>query len=275
VRDWGRQPRGPKKQKQAPAAPRIPFIAYPSKDGIEIRVGRGSADNDKLSCDPAFRDGPDWWMHVAGHPGSHVVIRSHADDLPSSAPETIKDAAALDAKYSKVASLKRLWTTGTRMYCTRWRDSKYVHEQTCLRSESCPWFALRVPSPLSERLPLRCCTVHTTRLTNAIGTCNAREQGPQRGKVGVSLVRCRQVSKPSGAKAGLVRLNGDVETIKVDVKAEVRHDAAFMYHSRHAARRLSMIKRQSALQQQLHASNLSTAISSCLVLMPPWPYSRR
>ena len=52
-------------------------------------------------------------------------------------------------------------------------------------------------------------------------------QGPQRGKVGVSLVRCRQVTKPSGAKAGLVQLNGDVSTVKVDVKAEVTCNMAF------------------------------------------------
>ena len=44
-------------------------------------------------------------------------------------------------------------------------------------------------------------------------------QGPQRGKVGVSYVRCRQVSKPSGAKAGLVQLSGDVGVLKVDVAA--------------------------------------------------------
>jgi hypothetical protein len=44
-------------------------------------------------------------------------------------------------------------------------------------------------------------------------------QAPQRGKVGVSYVRCRQVSKPNGAKAGLVQLSGDVGVLKVDVAA--------------------------------------------------------
>jgi hypothetical protein len=37
-------------------------------------------------------------MHAAGFPGSHVVIRSQEDDIPE---ETIRDAAALSAKYSK------------------------------------------------------------------------------------------------------------------------------------------------------------------------------
>jgi len=35
--------------------------------------------------------------------------------------------------------------------------------------------------------------------------------------VKVSVVRCRQVSKPKGAKAGLVRLSGDVRTMEVRV----------------------------------------------------------
>ena len=36
----------------------------------------------------------------------------------------------------------------------------------------------------------------------------------------MSLCRCRQVSKPRGAKAGLVHLSGDVRTLKSDIAAE-------------------------------------------------------
>ena len=49
-----------------------------------------------------YRDSADWWMHAAGHAGSHVVIRSHHDDLPTLFPDTMKDAATLSAKNSKV-----------------------------------------------------------------------------------------------------------------------------------------------------------------------------
>jgi hypothetical protein len=42
----------------------------------------------------------------------------------------------------------------------------------------------------------------------------------QSGKSSVSLVRCRQVSKPKGAQAGLVQLSGDVKIITVNVKNE-------------------------------------------------------
>jgi predicted ribosome quality control (RQC) complex YloA/Tae2 family protein len=44
------------------------------------------------------RDGADWWMHASGCPGSHVVIRSHDNDLDK---DVIKDAAALAARQSK------------------------------------------------------------------------------------------------------------------------------------------------------------------------------
>ncbi len=142
-----KQERGPKKPKGEKPKARMPYHVYQSAAGLEIRVGRGASDNDELSCNPAHRDGADWWMHVAGCAGSHVVIRSHDDQLPETARETLLDAALLAVVNSKA---------------------------------------------------------------------------PQSGKVPLSIVRCRQVSKPGGAKAGLVRLNGDILTVKVDAKAEAK-----------------------------------------------------
>ena len=147
-----RPPRGPKKVKNAnknAVRPRRPYFAYgstPSMDGnnsdnnnetpTEIRVGRTSEDNDIVSLDPT-NDPNEWWMHAAGCPGSHVVIKSTA---PSDS--ALLDAALLAAKFSKASQV---------------------------------------------------------------------------GRVKVSVVRCRQVSKPKGAKAGLVRLSGDVRTMEVRV----------------------------------------------------------
>ena len=42
------------------------------------------------------------WLHVANNPGSHVVIRSVDDNLPTLYPETLKDAALLAGVNSKV-----------------------------------------------------------------------------------------------------------------------------------------------------------------------------
>ena len=138
-------PRPAKKRKQKPSAagPRKPYWTFVSADGVDIRVGRTSSDNDEVSCDPKCRDAADWWMHAAGCPGSHVVIRYAGDDGPPR--ETLVDAATLAAAHSKAT---------------------------------------------------------------------------QTGKARVSLVRCRQVSKPRGAKPGLVQLSGEVRTVTVCVKDE-------------------------------------------------------
>jgi len=138
-------PRGESKPKGKPAAPRKPYFPYLSADGIIIRVGREAPDNDILSCDPNYRLPDEWWLHVSGYAGSHVVIRSTSDTLPTDQYETLKDAALLAAVNSKAASSS---------------------------------------------------------------------------KVAVTFTRCRNVSKPSGAKAGLVQLRGEVATVNINIKAE-------------------------------------------------------
>lgn len=111
-----RQPRGPKKEKgPRKEAPRKPYFTYTSKKNIEIRVGRRSEDNDELSCNPEHGDGPDWWMHASGCPGSHVVIRCHDEQLD---PDVKKDAAALAARQSKCGG------NSIKVNLCRWRDVK-------------------------------------------------------------------------------------------------------------------------------------------------------
>jgi predicted ribosome quality control (RQC) complex YloA/Tae2 family protein len=88
--------------------PRVPFREYKSLDDILICVGKSAIDNDKLSCDPQHRGDDEWWLHVSGYPGSHVVIRSADDDLPARFPRTVLDAALLAAKFSRATSHKCL-----------------------------------------------------------------------------------------------------------------------------------------------------------------------
>lgn len=141
-------PRGPKKAKSPPSnGPRLPYNEFISQDGIEIRVGRRAEDNDELSCNPEHRDSSDWWMHVAGCPGSHVVIRCHDNDLPAKFKQTVSEAAILAAVNSKAN---------------------------------------------------------------------------KSGKVGVSLTRCRDVTKPRGAKPGLVQLRGSIATVTIDMNVAAR-----------------------------------------------------
>lgn len=77
---------------------RLPYRRYYTSNKTEIRVGKQAEDNDQLSLSPDHRDSADWWMHAAGCPGSHVIIRCHDTNLDV---EVVQDAAALAARQSK------------------------------------------------------------------------------------------------------------------------------------------------------------------------------
>ena len=90
------KPKGPRKVEPT----RKPYRKYTSVDNIEIRVGKKAEDNDELSTNPQYRDNDDWWMHAAGCPGSHVIIR-FSDRKQDPPHTTVQDAAMLAAKNSK------------------------------------------------------------------------------------------------------------------------------------------------------------------------------
>jgi predicted ribosome quality control (RQC) complex YloA/Tae2 family protein len=69
-----------------------------SPDGMVVLVGRTARDNDVLSLKLAAPR--DFWFHVAGESGSHVVVRN-PDKLDALPRETKRFAAALAAGYSK------------------------------------------------------------------------------------------------------------------------------------------------------------------------------
>jgi predicted ribosome quality control (RQC) complex YloA/Tae2 family protein len=67
-------------------------------DGFEVLVGRGDAENDRLTFEVA--DPGDLWLHVAGGvAGSHVVVRvPEGVEVPRG---VVERAAALAAWHSK------------------------------------------------------------------------------------------------------------------------------------------------------------------------------
>jgi predicted ribosome quality control (RQC) complex YloA/Tae2 family protein len=65
--------------------------------GFTVLVGKGDAENDALTFGAEPRD---FWMHVAGCPGSHVVVRN-PEDLRELPREVLESAAALAAFHSK------------------------------------------------------------------------------------------------------------------------------------------------------------------------------
>jgi len=81
--------RGPQRP---PAGPR----QFTSGDGLTLLVGRTEAENDQVTFRMA--NGNDYWFHVQGRPGSHVVVK--APKGKSVPLETLLDAAALAKLYS-------------------------------------------------------------------------------------------------------------------------------------------------------------------------------
>lgn len=69
---------------------------YISSDGYHMYVGKNNYQNEDLTFKLAV--GNDWWFHIKGLPGSHVIVKSGNDELPDS---TFEEAAALAAHYSK------------------------------------------------------------------------------------------------------------------------------------------------------------------------------
>lgn len=67
-------------------------------DGFEILVGKGDYENDQLTFDLAEPD--DFWLHVAGYGGSHVIIRN-PESLTRIPRDVALRAAELSAWYSK------------------------------------------------------------------------------------------------------------------------------------------------------------------------------
>ena len=67
---------------------------YLSADGIEIRIGKNSLQNDRLTQSAGANE---TWLHAKDIPGSHVIIRREGG-IPLS---TLRQAAMLAAWYSK------------------------------------------------------------------------------------------------------------------------------------------------------------------------------
>jgi len=70
---------------------------YELADGWQVLAGKTDADNDILSLKLA---GPhDWWFHLHGQPGSHVILKAREGLEPGK--EILQAAAAVAAWHSK------------------------------------------------------------------------------------------------------------------------------------------------------------------------------
>jgi predicted ribosome quality control (RQC) complex YloA/Tae2 family protein len=74
-------------------------------EGFEVLVGKGDAENDRLTFEIA--EPRDWWLHVAGFSGSHVVVRN-PDELAELPAPVLQRAAELAAWHSKARGAGRV-----------------------------------------------------------------------------------------------------------------------------------------------------------------------
>ncbi len=75
----------------------MPDFRHWTIEGHEVLAGRSARDNDALTFGEAHPR--DWWMHVSGTPGSHVIVRCRGDAEPPRS--VLEKAAAIAAWHSK------------------------------------------------------------------------------------------------------------------------------------------------------------------------------
>ncbi len=85
------------------------LLEYELPGGWKVLAGRTDEDNDRLSLEIAQPN--DWWFHVRGMPGSHVLLIAQSDREPDRA--TLERAAAIAAYHSKARGGGVVGVSGT------------------------------------------------------------------------------------------------------------------------------------------------------------------
>ena len=99
----------------------VKVYEYELPGGWKVLAGKTDEDNDILSIRLAHPE--DWWFHVRGMPGSHVLLRHRPDEEPDR--ETLKCAAAIAAYHSKAREGGMVSVSCTRAkYVTKPRGAK-------------------------------------------------------------------------------------------------------------------------------------------------------
>ena len=78
---------------------------FRSSEGMQILVGKSSKDNDVLTLKVARSE--DFWLHVAGYGGSHVVLRN-PERLSVAPKQSLLEAAQLAAYFSQARNAPKV-----------------------------------------------------------------------------------------------------------------------------------------------------------------------
>ena len=79
--------------------PTVSFWKYDLGGGWEAWAGKTAEDNDLLSLRVAAQE--DFWFHICGMPGSHVILKAVSNDAGEPTRELREKAAAIAAYHSK------------------------------------------------------------------------------------------------------------------------------------------------------------------------------
>lgn len=85
-----------KSSNKAPKLKALPYLKFVTPEGYTILAGRNNKQNDLLT----LKDSKpfDIWFHTKNIPGSHIIVKSNGEDIPSSVLNT---AAIIAATHSK------------------------------------------------------------------------------------------------------------------------------------------------------------------------------
>jgi predicted ribosome quality control (RQC) complex YloA/Tae2 family protein len=113
-----KQQRGPRREPER--GPQTRLHEYELPGGWMVLAGRTDQDNDRLSLKLARPD--DWWFHVRGTPGSHVLLRARPKLEPDR--DTLRAAAAVAAWHSRLRESRQVAVSCTRArYVTKPRGA--------------------------------------------------------------------------------------------------------------------------------------------------------
>ena len=92
--------------------PTVSFWKYDLGGGWEAWAGKTAEDNDLLSLRVAAPE--DFWFHICGMPGSHVLLKAVSDDAGEPTRELREKAAAVAAYHSKARNAGNVSVSCTR-----------------------------------------------------------------------------------------------------------------------------------------------------------------
>ena len=93
------QNKGSKGSSAAKEAEAVPFRVFKGLDKVEYLVGKGPSENDLLTKKAKSND---YWFHLIGGGGSHVVVPRRCLGKDGLSPEVKREAAILAVHFSKV-----------------------------------------------------------------------------------------------------------------------------------------------------------------------------